>query len=521
MYDPKFEKGVRQKMEGLEFVPSESVWANIEKAVADRHRRRGGFFFRFTLPGMLLAGAVALLYHVATPVHRSPEKKPALSPVAASPAGVTNDHSGTSERPAASLATRATPAGGSATIASPSPAAGATHSRVAGNRSGQQLRLSGREQELPATAPSGTGRGTGEANEQGTAAAANQKSTAGIVRGARDATGQGAAVATGQGSTAGANQGYTAAIDQGTGEATGQGSTTAAVAGPKAATAGNAGLAPYLFSPALVGQGSAGAVGAAKLSAKTNTIDLAGLEKKKRPWEAGFVAGGGLSRLNRLNVSSDALSTGLFNISSQAAASSKHYVSDVRADFSFLAGIYLQKPLSGRWAFNLGMNLHYYSTRITIGQPINTYVPVTVSLIAPTVTPSAQNTTAYIAGDREVFTNHYYFLELPVNLRYTVIKNRLLPVFLEGGFVLSRLMGSNALFYDAHTGVYYKDPSVLQKTQFNVSSAFMAGLPFHGIRVEAGPQVQYGLTPLINNHSQGDQHFFYAGLRVVILPGRK
>src|SRR5258708_23255558 len=180
--------------------------------------------------------------------------------------------------------------------------------------------------------------------------------------------------------------------------------------------------------------------------------------------------------------------------------------------------IYLQKPLSSRWTLSLGMNLHYYSTRITIGEPVNTYVPVTVSLIAPTVAPSAQSSTAYIAGDNQVFTNHYYFLELPVNIQYRLNKSHLLPLFLQGGFSLARLMGSDALFYNTHSGVYYKDPSVLQKTQFNVSSALMVGLPFHGIKIQLGPEVQYELTPLINNHTQGDQHFLYTGLRVVIIP---
>jgi hypothetical protein len=284
-------------------------------------------------------------------------------------------------------------------------------------------------------------------------------------------------------------------------------------------------IAPYLYMPGLArGQGNAAAIKAAKLSSKSALISLSTIQKTKRPWEAGFVAGGGLSRLNRVNLSSNrnqALSASLYNIANGPTSSGKNYVSDVRPDVSFMAGIYLQKGLSSRWTLNLGMNLHYYSTRITIGQPVSTYVPVSASLIASSLAPSAQSATAYIAGDKQNFTNHYYFLELPVNIQYQLNKSRLLPLFVEGGFSLARLMGSDALFYNSHSGVYYKDPAVLQKTQLNVSSAVMIGLPFHGIRIQAGPQVQYGLTPLINNHSQGDQHFLYTGIKVVIVPGRK
>ena len=49
----------------------------------------------------------------------------------------------------------------------------------------------------------------------------------------------------------------------------------------------------------------------------------------------------------------------------------------------------------------------------------------------------------------------------------------------------------------------------------------MAGLPFHGLHVEVGPQVQYGLTPIVDGHSLGDQHFFYAGIKLVVIPGKK
>ncbi|HXB09630.1 MAG TPA: hypothetical protein VNW04_21035, partial [Puia sp.] len=81
MYDRKFEKGVRQKMEGLEFAPPESVWANIEKAVAGRRRRGGFFFWRFALPGLLLLGAVSVVYLTDSPARIAPTASKAVGPV--------------------------------------------------------------------------------------------------------------------------------------------------------------------------------------------------------------------------------------------------------------------------------------------------------------------------------------------------------------------------------------------------------------------------------------------------------
>jgi hypothetical protein len=472
MYDPKFEKGVRQKMEGLEFSPSASVWANIQKAVAGHRRRRGGFYFwRFTLPAALLAGLMSVAYFAGRPAGTSPAtpatqlaataaKTPGATPSATRPKG-TSSIATASDEP-----TAATSGEASAIAAHPGAAAAARPHQTAA-RTGLT--------ELPATSGPEPTQDRPVANQNTRSTIAGRSST-----GTTDIFG--ASVA----------------------------STT---------------IAPYFYQPTLEGRHEAAVIKAARPSAKKGVISIGQLEKTKQPWEAGFTAGGGVSRLNRINLSYSAqtqsLSANIYNIATTTAAPSKTYVSDIRPDASFTGGIYLQKPLSRRWSVNIGMNLHYYSTRITIGQQVNTYVPATASLIVPTVSRAAQSSTAFIAGDRQVFTNHYYFLELPVNVQYQLNKSHLLPFFFEGGASLSRLMGSDALFYNTHSGVYYKDPGVLEKTQFNVASALMVGLPFHGIRILAGPQVQYGVTPLVNNNSQGDQHFLYAGLRVVVIPGRK
>jgi hypothetical protein len=108
-----------------------------------------------------------------------------------------------------------------------------------------------------------------------------------------------------------------------------------------------------------------------------------------------------------------------------------------------------------------------------------------------------------------------------VGLQWKVNKSHLLPIFVEGGVSLSRLMGASALLYNAKTGLYTKDGDIVNKTQFNLESALLVGLPFHGVNIQMGPQIQYGLTPLVNTQGAGDQHFLYTGIRVVIIPGRR
>jgi hypothetical protein len=152
---------------------------------------------------------------------------------------------------------------------------------------------------------------------------------------------------------------------------------------------------------------------------------------------------------------------------------------------------------------------------------VSTYVQQSVSLIVPSATTFASTAQVYSSGDMQVHTNRYYFLELPAAIQWKLSQSRVLPVFLEGGLSLTRLMGTDALFYNAKSGVYSKDGNIVNKTQFNISSALMIGLPIHGIRIQIGPQIQYGLTPLVNSQSLGDQHFFYTGIRLVVLPGKK
>jgi hypothetical protein len=472
MQDPNFEKTVQQKMEELQFLPAESVWVNIEKAVADQRHRRGlPVFWRFALP-LFVAAAATGGYFIA-----GPSDKPAGVRGVSRPAVVV---------PGAGLAANTT-------TAAPVAIASVSNGSVAG-KAPASLGSSLRSFVAASEAKAGMG-GSAEAAGSASFATANEAGKQ------RDGEGRGDDVPTG---------GVHADAASGAG-----GTVIVTVQEPRKAG---------LFQPKLADQRRMQAIGAAQLNNKKAAIAIAGLQKKSRPWEAGFVAGGGISRLNRLNaaqasaaVSPTAVSFYNINGSSQGKA----YISDVRPNASFSGGIYLQKGLSDRLTFNTGMILHYFSNGITIGQQVNTYVQASASFVNPAALATAPSAAVYTAGNQRSFINRYYFLELPLNVQWQVNKSHLLPLFLEGGFSLARVMSANALLYDSETGVYSKQGEQINKTQLYVSTAFMAGLPIRGLHVEVGPQVQYGLTPIVDNHSLGDQHFFYAGLKVVVIPGKK
>jgi hypothetical protein len=498
MHDPNFEKTVQQKMEELQFHPAESVWVNIEKAVAgQRHRRGLPYFWRFALP-VILAAAVTGGYYLTTTT-RSADKAVSAQGVSRQPVAASSVSGGESTQ-AASGAPAAT-----GSLSTPL----AVSEGKAAAKATDPTRYAAASKSFSGTTFSGTtfsGR-----REKGT-----RRSGSSLIAGDRSLT------------DASAVKTKRSGVTQGGEEAAAPGVSMTATSAQSAATtatpAQSAARKAWFYQPGLADQRQTQAIRAAQLNNKKTAIAIASLQKKVRPWEAGFVAGGGISRLNRLNgaqaaaaVSFTAASFYRINGSSQGNA----YISDVRSDAAFSGGVYLQKAIADRWIFNTGMTLHYYSSGITIGQQVNTYVQASASFVNPTALSTVPSAAVYSAGDRQSFTNRYYFLELPVNMQWQVNKSHLLPLFLEGGFSLARLMSANALLYDSETGVYSKQGDQINKTQLYMSTAFMAGLPFHGLHVEVGPQVQYGLTPIVDGHSLGDQHFFYAGIKLIVIPGKK
>jgi hypothetical protein len=498
MHDPNFERTVQQKMEELQFHPADSVWVNIEKAVAGQRRHRGlPFFWRFALPVFLAAATTGVYYFSARRIDRVSNNqagdRPATDKVVSAPA--ISDGSATS----ASGSTTATTGSREASLT----ASGAT--AAAGSRGTGSLKFSGKK----------AGNNRAKAIDRSRFAAASGTVASSRFGKARR-TGSGSS-STGGREEKGQGQESLSPMAQPAMSQAETGETILTIVEPHGSRKA------WFYQPELADQRQTQAIKAARLNNKA-TIAIAKLQPKNRPWEAGFVAGGGLSKLNRLNASQAAgalsyTAASLYRIS--GSSSGNAYISDVRSDASFSSGVYLQKAIANRWTFNTGMQLHYYSSRITIGQQVNSYVQASASFVNPAALATVPSAAVYSAGDHEVYTNRYYFLELPLNMQWRVNQSHLLPLFLEGGLSVARLMSANALLYDSQTGVYSKQGNDINKTQLYVSSAFMAGLPIHGLHVQVGPQVQYGLTPIVDGHSLGDQHFLYAGIRLVVIPGKK
>jgi len=497
MHDPKFEKAVQDKMEKLEFIPSDSVWENIELAVAPRRRRRAEpVFFWFLLAGLLLAGAGTAIY--LRQDTRSVAKNVSI------PAGAT--------------------AGENAPMSAN--AQGVTHTPA----------VTDPIKDASVAPGTGTASGVGSAAER---SVAGTKSSAGTANGSFSADGVHRTTANRHpdaGLTADEIESVAAgsSIDAtaGTNGAPGTNATTGTNAGPARgdASATNAARQHSSYQPGLISCVAAvsGIRGPRLPPASGRSTAVTGIPMPKRPWSAGFAGGFGMSSYNQsllskataVTTTANALAASVTSQYAPAASfsssSSKKITSTVEPGLSYWAGVVAQKPLSARWSLSLGLDLRYYSSRLRVGGVVTTYSQSASALIGSSAIAPVQSYPYYSVGNVQVFTNRYYYLELPVAMQWQINRGRILPLFLRGGVVLSRLMSSNGLYYNDHSAVYFKDNSVIQPMQVSFTSGLIATLPLRGIRIQTGPELQYGATTLLKGGA-GNGHLVYGGLRVTVM----
>jgi hypothetical protein len=531
MYDPKFEKEMRRKMEELEFSPSEAVWANIEQAVGrEKKRRRIPFFWLFFLSGMLLMGA-GVVYWVSRPgaPAAAAAHGPAVSPVgpAVSPvnpaAPAIGDDAGRASKVKATdpVAVGAKERFGEAEGRSVAEGRGGKDGDIghSGGEGRSEVGMAGRDR-------------AGEVKERYGAEGKRELHARSGYRVTRNESG-----VTRSANGAARNESGVAGNENGVARneySVGQKEDETAGKGHGPIAEGEQGRQRYSYMPGLeLLFRPAPRVTTAALTGQTNktiqkTVMAVGLAKPKRPWEAAFTGGIGISSFKQsLPASSPSSSQNFYSANAlvvplpiSTGNSTKNTPSDIQPGLSFSAGILARKPLSARWAVTVGLDLEYYSSRLRTGQLVNGYSPAPRSLLYAAAAAPVQTYPYYATGNENVFTNRYYALEIPGSVQWQITHSRVMPLFWEGGFSLSYMVSSDALYYNPHSGVYFKDNNVIDRTRFNLMTSLMVGLPLGGVRMQVGPHVEYGVTPLLKTSVSTGQHLFYGGIRFVIIPAR-
>jgi hypothetical protein len=478
MHDPKFEKEVQQKMEALEFSPSDAVWIRLEQDLKKEKRRSLPLFWPFFLVGGMLLGAGGtwlFLNH--------------------------GDHSGTSR---SDISRSGISRSGISSIKNASKSTGPIPTPSMPNQSSQTGAL-----------PSGLARTRSTATEP-FAAGSTTVSPVPVVPESLV-------------SSPGSSRGSLGS------------SPFAAIPNETIHLRSSISTRPSSIEPGFSGNVASEfpkiGIGSRKTLIRTLTANPNGSSAKKARlsktpvWEAGFTGGTGISSLTRSVVNQQTVAANpstpnnyysAYPFARFAAAPVTGFTPKIQPDLSFWAGVYIQKPILKKWSLSIGLNLHYYSARVSTGQQIVSNSPnAAATLFTSSVVVAAQTFPYYSPGDSHNFLNRYYFLELPVSLQWQFNRSRQIPLFLETGLSAARLMGANSIYYDQAQGIYRKDATPSNSFRLFASAALMAGLHWRGANIQLGPQFQYGLGSVLSSGDGAGQRLLYGGIKITVIPGRR
>jgi hypothetical protein len=178
--------------------------------------------------------------------------------------------------------------------------------------------------------------------------------------------------------------------------------------------------------------------------------------------------------------------------------------SNIKRGLAYSVGFGARKKLKSRSTISTGMQYQYFSTKINVG---------TMGARDSTLTNVSRDAINYYRNDNQLqhYTNQFHFIVLPFSYDYQLFKK--IPVHIGVGLSLSQLISSNALHYNSTANIYYKDNSLLNKTQ----ARLFTNLAYKLLRekkftLDVGPQMNYGLTPLQKNSNSKKQHLFSIGI---------
>jgi len=190
------------------------------------------------------------------------------------------------------------------------------------------------------------------------------------------------------------------------------------------------------------------------------------------------------------------------------SVASLNYSKAIKAKSSFSLGIAVKKQVSKRSSISAGIQYTHISTQIKTGEIKDSSASFNYN--NSNITTRLEN--FYRPGLSVSRINKYNLIQIPLLYSYQFATSKKLPLFINAGFSLTRIISSDALVYDSYNQAYYKNTNVFNKTQVTLTGGLHTNLSFikHGT-LEIGPQLQYGLTNIVKNND-AKQHLFFWGL---------
>ncbi len=247
----------------------------------------------------------------------------------------------------------------------------------------------------------------------------------------------------------------------------------------------------------------------------TADSNIATTERKKasrKNWSYGFSGMGGISdNLNGLYVGPSAATVRSASLSSTTVSNTVPPLSlNFKSSLAFGVGFFAQRNLTKKLAIDLGVSYQYQSTRSKVGSLSSVGGSFYDSALSKQATVAAY----YSAGDNINYTNHYHFIQLPINLLWQLNKSVKRPVTVFTGITPAYLMGSNALYANYKQGIYYQDKEQFNRVQINGQLGMLFTIASIGkYHVQIGPVAQYEFTNLTKSIISPKQHLLFFGLK--------
>ncbi len=516
----EFEKQVQQKMDELKFVPSATVWQEVEKQINERKKRRLPFLWLLLL-GVFLGGAT-WLYRV-----NNISEKPSVQHQGAERAVAVADNAGAEKNaatPPGKIASAkqagadipgAVTAGKKKAIESGNPEATGKPGQEGYLTDKRKIRPAAAPAALPATASTITPVHnkeskvvTAAADKRRHAAVGRSASEAGITKTRsqlpRHKLFNEKPAVSGQ-SPAAIGSVLANEEDKADGRLADNNNTVQAITPPAAVVLQDTIAA--LMATATVADSSKHkdiVISPQLLAEKKQT------NKKKKNIQWGVSAGLGGSNISQgisgavsdvfsaspaYSVAADRNSTqstpgnvnnGNLNSSTRPGA--------LKTGLSYSLNLFVSKPLGRYFHLMAALGYSYYSLGLEVGSKID----------------SNKALLQFSNGNSIAYTNRFHFIELPVTLQKQLGKTSRFSV--NGGLAISFLAGSNALQYSSSKNIYFKDNSNINKVQLGLQAGVNYRLLQKSFMVEAGPQLSYGLSNIFNKETYGSMHLFFAGI---------
>lgn len=193
--------------------------------------------------------------------------------------------------------------------------------------------------------------------------------------------------------------------------------------------------------------------------------------------------------------------------------------SDINPGLSYRAGVLVDLPVSARVSFSSGLQYHYQSNNIRIGNYVNTQL-----VFNNFASQQVRANGVYQGVQMKTFTNKYHYVQIPLLLNWQMNKSKKLPLILNTGFSAGYLASTNALTYDTlQGGTYYHEKNAFKRFQFS----FTTGVSFRfgstrALQWSIGPEASMGLRKTVKTEYDTRQYPVYIGLQGrIYLPKKK